>query len=67
MTTPFPDGITSFFQKGIKTHTSRLGAKLVIGVTATSLALAINGRVSRPKSKSGNVQTLPQARWDILT
>lgn len=57
---------TFFFQKGAKTHTG-LGAKLVIGVTATSSALAINGRVSRPRSKSGNVQTLPQARWDILT
>jgi hypothetical protein len=66
MTTPFPDGITSFFQKGIKTHTSRRDI-LVIGVTATSVARALNGRVSTPNAKSGNIQSLPLARWDILT
>jgi hypothetical protein len=66
MTTPFPDGITSFFQQGIVTHTYP-GDILVRGVTATSVATALNGEVSTPNAKSGNIQSLPQARWDILT
>jgi hypothetical protein len=64
--TAFPDGIESFFQKGIVTHTYP-GDTIVRGVTATSVATALNGKVSTPNAKSGNIQSLPLTRWDILT
>jgi hypothetical protein len=66
MTTPFPEGVTTFFQKGSKTHVYP-GDILIVGVTATSEAVALNGKVSHPNAKRGNKQTLPRSRWEILS